>query len=51
MVAGGLAAVMFLAWINYQPLWTVLSVSLAILTVYALAAYGGRQLREWTGRG
>jgi hypothetical protein len=42
IVAASLAAISFLPWIYYQPLWTILSVSLAILAVYALAAYGGR---------
>jgi hypothetical protein len=31
------------SWIYYQPLWTILSVGLAMLVVYALATYGGRQ--------
>ena len=43
MVAATLAAITFLPWIYYQPLWTIFSVSLAMLVVYALAAYGGRQ--------
>lgn len=42
IVAASLAAITFLPWIYFQPLWTILSVSLAVLTVYALAAYGGR---------
>jgi hypothetical protein len=43
IVAASLAAISFLPWIYYQPLWTILSVSLAMLVVYALVAYGGRQ--------
>jgi hypothetical protein len=31
-----------LPWIYYQPLWTMLSVTLMVLTIYALAAHGGR---------
>lgn len=42
IVAASLAAISFLPWIYYQPLWTILSVSLAVLAVYALAVYGGR---------
>ncbi len=42
IVVATLAAISFLPWIYFQPLWTVLSVTLAILVVYALAAYGGR---------
>lgn len=42
--AAAVAAIAFLPWIYYQPLWTILSVSLAMLVVYALATYGGRQV-------
>jgi hypothetical protein len=41
IVTASIAAILFLPWIYYQPLWTILSVTLAILVVYALAAYGG----------
>jgi hypothetical protein len=41
IVAASIAAIIFLPWIYYKPLWTILSVTLAILVVYALAAYGG----------
>ena len=43
IVAAGIAAIAFMPWIYYQPLWTVLSVTLMILTIYALAAHGGRR--------
>jgi hypothetical protein len=43
MIAATLAAIAFLPWIYFQPLWTILSVTLAVLVIYALAAYGGRQ--------
>jgi hypothetical protein len=43
IIVASLAAISFLPWIYFQPLWTVLSVTLAILVVYALAAYGGRE--------
>ncbi len=43
IVAAAVAAIAFLPWIYYQPLWTILSVGLAMLVVYALATYGGRQ--------
>jgi hypothetical protein len=46
IVAASLAAITFLPWIYYQPLWTILSVSLAMLVVYALVAYGGRQMLQ-----
>jgi hypothetical protein len=45
IVAASLAAIAFLPWIYYQPLWTILSVTLAVLVIYALAAYGGRYER------
>jgi hypothetical protein len=43
IVASGVAAITFMPWIYYQPLWTMLSVSLMVLTIYALAAHGGRR--------
>jgi len=41
--AAAFAAVTFLPWIYYKPTWTVLSVTLAILVIYGLAAHGGRR--------
>jgi hypothetical protein len=41
IVAASIATMLFLPWIYYQPLWTILSVTLAVLVIYALAAYGG----------
>jgi hypothetical protein len=41
IVAASLAAISFLPWIYYKPLWTILSVTLAVLVIYALGAYGG----------
>jgi hypothetical protein len=43
IVAASIATITFLPWIYYQPLWTILSVSLAVLVIYALAAHGGRR--------
>lgn len=43
IVAATLAAIVFLPWIYFEPLWTILSVTLAVLVIYALAAYGGRR--------
>jgi hypothetical protein len=49
IVAAGVAAVAFLPWIYFEPFWTILSVTLALLIVYALATYGGgRQLPDLT---
>ena len=36
------AAIGFLPWIYFQPLWTILSVALCVMVVYALAMYGGK---------
>ncbi len=41
--AAAFAAVTFLPWIYYKPTWTILSVSLAILVIYGLAAHGGKR--------
>jgi hypothetical protein len=43
IVAASIAAIAFLPWIYYQPLWTILSVTLAVLVIYALAAHGGNR--------
>jgi hypothetical protein len=45
IIAAGIAAIMYLPWIYFQPIWTILSVTLAVLVIYALAAYGGRRVR------
>jgi hypothetical protein len=51
IIAAAIAAISFMPWIYYQPLWTILSVTLAVLVIYALVAYGGRQRQnEWYGR-
>jgi hypothetical protein len=49
IVAASIAAISFLPWIYYQPLWTILSVSLAVLVIYALAAYGGSRFPSASG--
>jgi len=43
LVAASLGAIAAMPWIYYQPLWTVLSVLLMILVIYALAAHGARR--------
>jgi hypothetical protein len=43
IVAAAVAAITFMPWIYYNALWTMLSVSLMILTIYALAAHAGRR--------
>lgn len=49
-MAASVAAMLFLPWIYYQPLWTILSVGLAILVVYALATCGGWRPPETPAR-
>jgi hypothetical protein len=51
IVAASIAAITFLPWIYFQPLWTILSVTLAVLVIYALAAYGGSRAPMVSGRG
>jgi hypothetical protein len=43
IVIAAIAAITFFPWIYYVPLWTILSVALAGLVIYALVAYGGRR--------
>ena len=50
IVAASIATITFLPWIYYQPLWTVLSVTLAVLVIYALAAHGGSRSPMARGR-
>ena len=47
----GLAAALNFLWIFFQPFWTIFSVSLALLVIYALAAYGGHRLPSSSARG
>jgi hypothetical protein len=51
IVAASVAAITFLPWIYFQPLWTILSVTLAVLVIYALASYGGSRSPMVRGRG
>jgi hypothetical protein len=51
IVAAGVAVITFLPWVYFQPLWTILSVSLGVLVIYGLAAYGGRSARGWSDDG
>jgi hypothetical protein len=48
-VAGAVTAVVVFPWIYYQPLWTILSVALSLIVVYALVFYGGPNRGEWAG--
>jgi hypothetical protein len=43
IVAAGLAAILSFQWIYFQPFWTILSVTLALLVIVPLVCYGGRR--------
>ena len=51
IIVAGVAAILYTPWIYYQPLWTILSVSLAVMVIYALATYGGRAAAAERPRG
>lgn len=42
IVAGVVAAISAIWWMPYYPVWSLVYIGLAVLVVYALAAYGGR---------
>jgi hypothetical protein len=42
ILAAGIQGFLSFTWIYFQPLWSTLSVTLAILVIYALCTYGGR---------
>jgi hypothetical protein len=48
IAVASLSMLTFFPWIYYQPLWTILSITLAMLVLYALAFYGGRDDRTWS---
>jgi hypothetical protein len=50
IVTAGVAAILYFPWIYYQPFWTLLSVTLAIAVIYALAMYGGHREDGWDDR-
>jgi hypothetical protein len=39
----GLAAISSMLWIYEFPIWSLVGVLLAVMVIYALAAYGGRE--------
>jgi membrane protein implicated in regulation of membrane protease activity len=41
--AAAIAAVSAMTWMPYYPVWSFVYVGIAVLTVYALARYGGRE--------
>ena len=43
-LAAGVAALTAMTWMPYYPIWSLTYVGLAVLTFYALAKYGGREV-------
>ena len=41
--AGALLAVTSIWWMPYYPIWSLAYITIGILVIYALAAYGGRE--------
>ena len=42
---GGLSAIV---WMPYYPVWSLVYILLAVLVIYGLAVYGGRESAPWT---
>jgi len=43
--AATIGAVSAMTWMPYYPIWSLTYVGIAVLTFYALARYGGREVR------
>jgi hypothetical protein len=43
MVAGAVGAISAIWWMPYYPIWSLTYIFVAVLVIYALAAYGGRE--------
>jgi len=43
LIGAAIAAISAMAWMPYYPVWSLVYVGIALLTIYALAAHGGRQ--------
>ena len=43
--AATIGAVTAMTWMPYYPIWSLTYVGIAVLTFYALARYGGREVR------
>jgi hypothetical protein len=44
IAAAALAALSAMPWLPYYPIWSLLYVGIAVLTIYALVAHGGRDV-------
>jgi hypothetical protein len=45
LVAAAIGGVSAIVWMPYYPVWSLTYVTLAVLTFYGLAVYGGRESR------
>jgi hypothetical protein len=43
MIAAGIAAISAITWMPYYPVWSLTYIGLAVLALYGLARYGGRE--------
>ena len=43
IIVAGVTAILSFQWIYFQPLWTILSVTLCLLVIVPLVVYGGRR--------
>ena len=43
-IAAGVAAITAITWMPYYPVWAFTYIALSMLVIYALAAYGGREM-------
>jgi hypothetical protein len=43
MFAGAVGAISAIWWMPYYPIWSLTYIFVAVLVIYALAAYGGRE--------
>jgi hypothetical protein len=49
IVAASLTALAAFTWIHHQPVWTIVTVALSVLVVYALVRHGGHHLVDRAG--
>ena len=44
IIGAAIAGLSAVAWLPYYPIWSLLYIGIAVLTVYALVAHGGRDV-------
>jgi hypothetical protein len=50
IVAGGVLAISSIWWMPYYPIWSLAYITIGILVIYALSAYGGRESVDGAAR-